>query len=82
LERKRNGSDYYMSTASRGDVARRFGAGFVGMIGDEDLVPGLEYERAQHRVDAGGRVGDEREVGGIGADESAEPCQRLVEPAP
>ena len=49
------------------------------MVGREQLVAGGEPEAPEDRVDPGGRVRDEREVLGIGADEVTQNCSSLGE---
>jgi hypothetical protein len=57
--------------------------GVVLVVGREDLVAGVETERADDRVDGAGGIRHEGEVVGIGADECAEGLagrhQRVVE---
>ena len=52
-----------------GDGARHAA---VGMVGDDDLVARREGDRAQHRVDAGARVVDERQRVAAAAEEGAD----------
>ena len=66
--------------APSGDELRRLPAGAVRVVGREDLVARRELERAQHRVDAAGRVADEGEVPGLGAQERRHLRARVGEP--
>ena len=56
----------------RGDEADGVETGVVVMVRREDLVTGLEVERAQDRVHAGGGVGNQRQIVGIGMEDPAE----------
>jgi hypothetical protein len=49
------------------------------VVRDEQLVPGLEAQRAQDRVDAGGGVGDEHKIVRVRAEKSRQRVPRRVQ---
>ena len=55
-----------------GDVAQDVDRGVVLVVVGQQLVAGLEAERAEDRVDGAGRIRDEREVVRVGPDEGPE----------
>ena len=64
-----------------GDVTDDVEDGVVLVVGRQDLVARIEPERPHDRVDRAGRVGHEREVVGVGADERAEGRANVAEVA-
>ena len=54
-------------------------AGVVLVVRRQDLVAGLELERAEDRVDAGRGVGHERDVVGVGVDQAGKRGARAIE---
>jgi hypothetical protein len=61
------------------DEIEHIAAGVVLVVGDEEFVAGLEWERAQDGVHAGRGVGDERETVGVGRDECRDPVPSFIE---
>ena len=70
---KRHVGDHHPGARLLRHEAQRVGAGVVAVAGGEQLVTRREVERAEHRVDAGGGVGDEDEIVTLRADELREP---------
>ena len=65
--------------APPGHVAGHVAAGVIVVRADQDLVAGLELQRAQHAVDPAGGVVNENQVGRWGADQFGQPPARLVQ---
>ena len=84
FERERNLRHDHAGAAARRHVVKRVAHGVVLMVGGQQLVARLEAQRAQHRIDPGGGVGDERQVIGPGTDEGTQRgsgrVQRRLEP--
>jgi hypothetical protein len=73
VRRKRQGEGRDRRPALPGDEGGGAGHAAVGMVGEQDLVAGLELDRAQHRIDAAAGVVDEHQVLGSHADELRDP---------
>ena len=56
----------------------RLAASSVGVIGNEQFISTIERKRAQHRVDAGGGVRYEHQVGAVHAQERRKRIPRRV----
>ena len=85
-QRKRDLDDDHPRAVARGHEFHRVLDRVVGVIGGEKLVTGREAQRAQDRVARRGRVGDEGQIIGIGANEGRQggprPCGGGRGPAP
>jgi len=71
-QRERHRGRNHAGTGAGRDIVEGPPAGAVGMVRGQDLVPGGERQGAQDGVHPGGRIADEREVVGAGADELPE----------
>ena len=69
-----------MRAALPGDERGGAGHAAVGMVGEQDLVAGLELDRAQHRIDAAAGVVDEHQVVGPHAEERGDPAGGGAQP--
>ena len=79
--REREPGDDDARAVARGDVAGDVEDRVVLVVGREDLVAGLEPERADDRVHAAGRVRDQPQVVRVGADERPDRPAHLGEVA-
>ena len=78
-EREGDLGHHHARAGSAGHRLERVGAGVVGVVGGDQLVAGLQDERAEHGVHPDGGVVDEGEVVGVDVEERPEPAARLVE---
>ncbi len=80
VERERDPRDHDPCAGTLGDPVEGVLARVVGVVGGEQLVAGVEAERAQDRVHARRRVGDEDQILGVRVDEVGERAPGGVEP--
>lgn len=70
--RERNLRDDHVRSAALSYEIHRIPTRVVTMIGDQNLVTGIELKRAQHGVDASCRIGNENEIIRIRANETGQ----------
>ena len=80
-DRERDPGDDDPGAVALGDVAQDVDRGVVLVVVGQELVAGLEVERADDGVHRAGRVGDEGEVVRVGADERAEVARAVAQEA-
>ena len=79
VDRERHFRHHHARAIAGGHEVEGVAHGVVLVVGGQQLVVRLEAQGAEHRVDAGGRVGDEGQVIGLGAHEGANGRARRVE---
>src|SRR5439155_28274 len=81
LERERDPGDHHAGPVALGDVAEDIDRGVVFVVVRQELIAGIEMERADDGIDRTGRIGDEREIVRVGPDERSELATRLAKEA-